>query len=74
MYCLGRQKIRVVIFSRGQNVLGTAVLGDKGKSLENLVLENSDKMLGTTILADKNNGRETTAFKPFEVEEFCARR
>jgi len=29
MYCLGYQEIQLVIFCRGKNVLGTAVLGDK---------------------------------------------
>jgi hypothetical protein len=58
----------------GKNVLRTAVLGDKGKSLEIIVLENNDKSLGTTILADKYKGIETTVFKTLEIENYCARR
>ena len=52
----------------GKNVLGTAVLEGKGKSLEAIVLENNDKRLGTTIPADKD------VFKTLEVEYYCARR
>jgi hypothetical protein len=57
-----------------KNVLRTAVLGDKGKSLEIIVLENNDKRLGTTILADKYKGIETTVFKTLEIDNYCARR
>ena len=39
----------------GKNVLGTAILGDKGKSSETIVLENNDKLkLRTTVLEDKD--------------------
>jgi len=55
----------------GKNVLGTAILGDKGKSSETIVQENNDKRLETTILAE---GIETTVFKTLEVEDYCARR
>jgi hypothetical protein len=58
----------------GKNVLGTAVLGDKGKSVETMVLENNDKRLGTTILADKERGIKHTVFQTLEVEDYCARR
>jgi len=57
-----------------KNVSGTAVLGDKGKSLETVVVGNNDKRLGTTILVDKERGIENTVFKTLEGEDYCARR
>ena len=57
-----------------KNILGTAILGVKGESLETIVLENNDRRLGTINLADKDTGIGNTVFKTLEVEDYCARR